>query len=154
MSKLSKRNIRKNINKEHGFVSKTLLIIVILMLLLDAIVLENMMINKIKGITPVIIDSVISLSEENLDSNSNPKDENDKNENHVKEVSSINEEYDKEDIRYTKNCEEIVKEMGMGDRLIRENNKKMNIRYHQTNGVDLMITIGKNGSCTIKEGTE
>lgn len=149
MSKLSKRNIRKNINKEHGFVSKTLLIIVILMLLLDAIVLENMMINKVKGVTPVIIDSVISLSEENLDSN--PKDE---NENHVKEVSTINKEYDKEDIRYTKNCEEIVKEMGMGDRLIRENNKKMNIRYHQTNGVDLMITIGKNGSCTIKERTE
>lgn len=149
MSKLSKRNIRKNINKEHGFVSKTLLIIVILMLLLDAIVLENMMINKVKGVTPVIIDSVISLSEENLDSN--PKDE---NENHVKEVSTINGEYDKEDIRYTKNCEEIVKEMGMGDRLIRENNKKMNIRYHQTNGVDLMITIGKNGSCTIKERTE
>lgn len=152
MPKLSKRNIRKNINKEHGFVSKTLLIIVILMLLLDAIVLENMMINKVTGVTPVIIDSVISLSEENL--NSNPKDENDKNENHVKEVSTINKEYDKEDIRYTKNCEEIVKEMGMGDRLIRENNKKMNIRYHQTNGVDLMITIGKNGSCTIKERTE
>ena len=80
MSKLYKRKrnirIRKNINKEHGFVSKTLLIIVILMLLLDAIVLENMMINKIKGVTPAIIDSVISLSEENLDSN--PKDENDK----------------------------------------------------------------------------
>lgn len=138
MSKTKKKNIRK----EYGFVSKTLLTLIIVILLFDAIVLENIMINKAKGITPLIMDSVTSLSEDKKE-NKSPKE--------AQGDVTKNEEYDKEDIRYTKNCEEIVKDMGMGDRLIRENDKKMNIRYHQTNGNDLMITIGKNGSCTIKE---
>lgn len=133
---------KKNIRKEYGFVSKTLLTLIIVVLLFDAIVLENMMINKVKGITPLIMDSVTSLSEEKEESE-NPKE--------TEDDVTRNEEYDKEDIRYTKNCEEIVKDMGMGDRLIRENDKKMNIRYHQTSGNDLIITIGKDGSCTIKE---
>ena len=136
MSKIKKKNIRK----EHGFVSKTLLILIIVVLLFDAIVLENMMINKVKGITPLIIDSVTSLSEEES-----------KNLKEAEGDITKNEEYDKEDIRYTKNCEEIVKDMGMGDGLIRENDKEMNIRYHQTRGNDLIITIRKDGSCTIKE---
>lgn len=138
MSKIRKKNIRK----EHGFVSRTLLTLIIVVLLFDAIVLENMMINKVKEITPLIMDSVTSLSEEKEESKNLKEAEGD---------ITKNEEYDKEDIRYTKNCEEIVKDMGMGDRLIRENDKKMNIRYHQTSGNDLIITIGKDGSCTIKE---
>ena len=136
MSKIKKKNIKK----EYGFVSKTLLILIIVVLLFDAIVLENMMINKVKGITPLIIDSVTSLSEEES-----------KNLKEAEGDITKNEEYDKEDIRYTKNCEEIVKDMGMGDGLIRENDKEINIRYHQTRGNDLIITIKKDGSCTIKE---
>lgn len=138
MSKIKKKNIRK----EYGFVSKTLLTLIIVILLFDAIVLENMMINKVKGITPLIMDSVTSLSEEKEESKNLKEAEGD---------ITKNEEYDKEDIRYTKNCEEIVKDMGMGDGLIRENDKEMNIRYHQTRGNDLIITIRKDGSCTIKE---
>lgn len=138
MSKIKKKNIRK----EHGFVSKTLLILIIVVLLFDAIVLENMMINKVKGITPLIVDSVTSLSEEKEESKNLKEAEGD---------VTKNEEYNKEDIRYTKNCEEIVKDMGMGDGLIRENDKEMNIRYHQTRGNDLIITIRKDSSCTIKE---
>jgi cytoskeletal protein RodZ len=143
MPRLIKRKIP---NKEKGFISRALLVCVIIILLLDAIVFENTMVNKAKELTPALIDSVSSVVEEKKEGTSKTSKETDS-------ASAKKEEYSKEDIRYTKNCEEIVEEMGMGDRLIRENDKKMNIRYHQTNGNDLMITIGKDGSCTIKEDT-
>lgn len=130
----------KNINNEKGFVSKLVLIIIILLLLFDAIALENKIINKVKSFTPIIIESTSTFLKENItDTDKDTKTENNK------------ENFDKEDIRYTKNCKEIVEDMGMGDKLLGEGNKKMKIRYHQTNGEDLMIIISKEGDCSIEE---
>jgi hypothetical protein len=125
----------KMITKEKGFISKTLLFIIIILLISDAIVFENKIINKIKENIPNMIESVSNFIESNENEEKNKKDET----------------FDKEDIRYTKNCKEIVEGMGMGEQLLKESDKETNIRYHQTNGNDLMISIGKDGSCTIKE---
>lgn len=132
---------KQNIHKQRGFISKLALFLLSLTLLADVFILDNTLSNFIKEKTPIIIKEA-----KNRFKDFNEDIEEDKV---GREVSKHN--YTKEDIRYSKNCEEIVKDMGMGDKLIKKRDKSIKIRYNQTNAANFMITINKNGSCSIEE---